>query len=102
MIMGITEILSRKRSESEITAKEWSEAKACPNCWGMQEYDQKYVEFVKDRQIDHINQTTAGRKAFIEQFVEDHITGIRLKREGDQLTCPTCKTGYKTVSSKTN
>ncbi|MEM1218049.1 MAG: hypothetical protein AAGH79_04025 [Bacteroidota bacterium] len=100
--MGITEILSRKRSTSEITTKEWSKAEACPNCWGRQAYDHKYVEFVQDRQKDHINQTAEGRKAFIEQFVEDHITGIRLKREGDQLTCPTCKTGYKHVPSKTN
>lgn len=81
-------------SNDEITA-----AGACPNCWGYNSYDGKFVEYVQDQTKSNINKDKQHQKAFIQQFVEDRITGIRLKKDGDRQVCPACKTKYKIVSS---
>jgi len=40
----------------------------CPNCWGTQEYANESREYSAESKT---------RKAFVSQFVETHITGIR-------------------------
>lgn len=78
------------------------EANVCPNCWGTQEYDNQFKEFVADQTKGNINHDKTQKKAFVQQFVETHVTGIHLKQEGDYLHCPRCKGKYKYVPSQTN
>lgn len=85
--MGIFKNLFGKKKEPIFTGDELIEAGVCPNCWGYQEYDDKYVDFVKDQTKSNINHDKSGQKAFIQQFVETNITGIKLKNN----TCPSCK-----------
>lgn len=95
-------LFGAKDQSINLREQELIEAGACPNCWGKQEYEGAYVEYVKDQTKSNINHDKLNQKTFVQQFVETNITGIRLKREGDQLTCPTCHTKYKHVSSKAN
>ncbi|NND77478.1 MAG: hypothetical protein HKN39_04790 [Flavobacteriales bacterium] len=66
----------------------------CPNCWGKQEWDNKYIELAKDKQIDVNNK--AQDHAFIQEFVVNHLDGIKLKKERDYYHCPQCSLKYHT------
>ncbi len=61
------------------------EAAVCPNCWGKQEYEGIIKEYneIKD---------SLGKKAFIAKFVETHLDGIKLEKNGDVLICKKCNT----------
>lgn len=72
----------------------------CPDGWSRQEWESQFIDFGQDREKDILNHDRTAQKAFVQQFIEDRITGIRLKSEGDRLVCPHCKTGYMTVSGK--
>ncbi len=63
----------------------------CPNCWGRQEYQGQFREMVQDKSRDILNGDPASQKAFVQKFVQDNLTGIQLKRDGDYLVCPSCK-----------
>lgn len=98
----LNKLFGGEKNSEMLSDDEIVEAGVCPNCWGRQAYDGQYKEFVEDRTKSNINHDKQGQKAFVQQFVETNITGIRLKKDGDQQTCPVCKTGYKDVSSKIN
>lgn len=101
--MGFFSKLFGKKKNSEILSDEQIiESGACPNCWGLNEYDGLYKDYVYDQTKSNINHDKQHPKAFIQQFIEDHITGIRLKKDGDKQYCPSCKTKYKNVSTKIN
>lgn len=100
--MGIFEKLFGSKEKIELSKDELVEAGACPNCWGHQEYQDKFIEYVEDKAKSNINHDKFNKKTFVQQFVETNITGIRLKKEGDIMTCPSCQSGHKIVSSKTN
>lgn len=100
--MNFFKNLFGKKSNPTISNEELTEAGVCPNCWGKQEYDDKYVEYLKDQTISNVNQNKQHLKSFVQQYIETGITGIQLKREGDYLTCPKCNTKHKYVSSKAN
>ena len=94
--MGFFSKLFGKKKNSEVFSdEEIAAAGACPNCWGSQEYDGQYFDFAADQTKSNINNDKEGQKAFIQQFVETNITGIKLKKDGDQQACPMCKTKYK-------
>ncbi len=80
--------------KNAVNDQELIEAGACPNCWGKQEYDNKFVDFVEDQTKSNINHDKQHRKAFVQQFVETHVSGIQLKKDGDQFSCPTCHKKY--------
>jgi len=85
--MSIFEKLFGGESKSKIfTNEEIANAGACPNCWGKQEYDNVF----QDKLIDKDKP-----KAFIAQFVQDNLTGIKLEKVDDVYTCPACKVKYK-------
>jgi len=67
----------------------------CPNCWGTQEYGDKVVEAMKDAEISFNNHIK--RKSFIQQFVQDNITGSILQKYKDGMYCPACQTIYKNL-----
>ena len=85
-----------KKEEKTITPDE-----ICPNCWGRQEYEGKYIAMAEDRQIDINNHNSTATKAFVQEFVTTHIDGIRLIKDGNSFACPSCKMRYKTVNPKT-
>ena len=64
----------------------------CPNCWGSQEYDNEIRELYKDKQVDVNNHE--AHYAFIQDFVVNHIDGIKLKRGNNSLECPTCRANF--------
>ncbi len=64
------------------------EAGACPNCWGKQEYDNQYIAFRKDKTKANIS--NKEQKAFVTQFVETHVSGIKLLTADDRTYCPKC------------
>ena len=98
----LSRLFGSKKPQSEMNDSDLIEAGACPNCWGRMEYDNKFIEYYEDQTKANISNDKAHQKAFIQQFVETHVTGIHLKSEGDQLSCPKCKGKYKHVSSKAN
>jgi len=98
----LTNLFGKKVNSQILSDAEILEASACPNCWGKQAYDAQFVEFVKDQTKSNINHDKQHQKAFVQQFIETNVTGIRLKKDGDQQTCPICKTKYKHVSSHAN
>ena len=63
-------------------------AGACPNCWGHMEYDGQVRAAARDRNVDLVN--GRDRQTFVQQFVTEHIDGIRLRKGPSGATCPTC------------
>ena len=43
---------------------------------------------------DNINHNPEHQKAFIQQFVETYVTGIKLKNVETFRQCPVCSKGY--------
>ena len=62
----------------------------CPNCWGEQEYGNVIRKMYVDKQID-VNNHEANY-AFIQDFVVNRISGIKLIKEDKTYMCPSCKT----------
>ena len=83
-------LFGKKEGSIKLNDQELIEAGACPNCWGRQEYEGEYIEYMKDQTKSNINHDKQHQKAFVQQFVETHVTGIRLKKDGDHLSCPKC------------
>ena len=61
----------------------------CPNCWGIQEYDNQIRKMYTDKQVD-VNNHKANY-AFIQKFVVAHIEGIHLQKKSTGFECPTCR-----------
>ena len=61
---------------------------ACVNCWGHYEYGDKVRTIIHDRQIDVENKRHF--RAFVEDFVIQHVDGAHLRQENNILTCPSC------------
>lgn len=90
------------KKKKMFTDEDIIEAGACPNCWGKQQYDDKFLAFSNDQTKSNINKDKQHLKSFVQQYIETGITGIKLKKEGDYLTCPTCNLKHKYISSKAN
>ena len=67
------------------------EVKVCPNCWGKQEYADLRKKYEEDQAKYVVNKNRTHQKAFIQKFVQEHISGIVLREEGKNLACPRCK-----------
>ena len=79
----IEKIASFFKGEGQIDENTLVEAHVCPNCWGKQEYAGEIKEYVKIKE-------DLGQKAFVAKFVETHINGIKLEKNGDTLVCKKC------------
>lgn len=101
--MGIFDwLFGKKKEEVKLSKDELVDAGACPNCWGYEEYQDKFIEFTKDQTKSNINHDKQHKKPFVQQFIETNITGIQLKSEGQSLVCPSCESKFKHVYSKAN
>jgi uncharacterized protein YbaR (Trm112 family) len=100
--MNFFKNLFNKKQKVTLSDDELMDAGACPNCWGKQEYNDQYVDFLKDQTKSNVDNDKLHQKAFVQQYIETGITGIQLKREGDYVVCPTCNVKHKYNSSKAN
>jgi len=100
--MGLFEWFKKKKNDGKplFTEEELKDVGVCPNCWGKQDYDGQFLEVIEDRQVDANNKYANTRKALIQEFVENHVDGIWLKKDGEQMKCPMCEGKYKTVHHK--
>lgn len=97
----LDKLLSLLISDKKVKEGVLVEEKVCPNCWGKQEYGGEVREYVRDSTKSNINKDFENQKAFVAQFVETHVTGIRLKSDGDKLVCNGCNKKYvKDTSNK--
>jgi hypothetical protein len=90
----LSKLFEKKEPQNEIEDSVLIEAGVCSNCWGTMEYDNQFVDFVKDQTKSNINKNKTHKKAFIQQFVETYVTGIHLKREGENLYCAKCNSKH--------
>jgi len=88
-INSIITYITGKRNGSEAKAPEG----VCPNCWVKQEYDNEIRDMVEDPQIEVNSGST--KYAFIQDFVVNHIDGIKLRSAINGTECPRCKMKYK-------
>jgi len=82
----------KNKIEGEKDDQQIAEAGFCPNCWGSQEYDGKFVKAIKDKQVDINNGDAAN--AFIQDFVKTHLEPIKLQNHNIYDQCPVCKVKY--------
>lgn len=87
-------LLGKSTNVPLFSHQELMTAEVCPNCWGRGEYDGQFVEFVKDTTKANINHDKGKQKAFIQQFVETHVSGIRLQIDGLKKACKRCRKVY--------
>ena len=85
---SVMSYFSKKEKGEDVKAPEG----VCPNCWGTQDYDGQFREILKDEQID-VNNHEANY-AFIQDFVVNHVDGIKLKNDKTGMVCPNCKVRY--------
>ena len=88
--MSLFNWFSKKKEADKIIMEEGF----CPNCWGQQEYEGKFREAVRDNTKDILNGEPAAQQAFVQKFVSENLTGIRLKRDNDYLVCAGCNTKH--------
>ena len=91
-------LFSSKNRKDDLTKEELIEINVCPNCWGRQEYQDEFYKQDYDSTKANINHDKSHQKAFIQQFVEDQVTGIILKSENGKMRCKACQSGYKKLS----
>ncbi len=93
--MGFFKNLFGKKDQAiQLSNDELVAAGACPNCWGSQSYDDEYRAYTKDQTKANISGDKQHQKAFVAQFVETNVTGIKLKSDGDKMKCSKCNTRF--------
>ena len=65
----------------------------CPNCWGYQEYEGRFLDALQTENIDLNNMKE--KRGWIQEYVVRHFEGIKLKETGDLSECPNCKLIYR-------
>ena len=72
------------------TRKELIQHGVCPDCWDDMAYYNGFFTYMEDRTKANIHGPKDKNLAFIEQFVQDNITGIKLKHDGKRYYCSNC------------
>lgn len=70
--------------------QELVEQGVCPYCWNDLAYYNEYMSYIEDRTKADIHGPKDKKKGFIEQFVQENITGIQLKNDNNRRVCPNC------------
>jgi hypothetical protein len=65
----------------------------CPNCWGRQEYEGKFLEALHQEKIDLNNLN--DKQGWIQAYATEHFEGIKSKAKDSQLVCNMCKISYQ-------
>ena len=65
----------------------------CPNCWGRQEYEGKFLEALHQEKIDLNN--VEQKVGWIQAYAAEHFEGIKLLETDDLVECPSCKLTYR-------
>ena len=87
ILESILDYFRRKQSQTETPEG------LCPNCWGKQEYEGKFLEASRKENIDlnNINEKTG----WINAYAVEHFEGIKLREEDGAMVCPACKSAYR-------
>lgn len=64
----------------------------CPNCWGKQEYGGNFYDAVKNYKADI--KTRDPKVGWIQDYVNENLSGIQLQKKDDKLVCQNCKIQY--------
>lgn len=83
-----------KKDKEVFTEEELVAQGICPDCWNEMAYYNEYMTFVEDRTKSDIHGPKDQKKGFIEEFVQDNITGIHLKNDHNRHYCPNCEKEY--------
>ena len=86
-IFKFAKALLKGKKKDEMAAQGY-----CPNCWGHQEYQGKFVEAIKENKINLKN--IDKKKGWIQGYAARHFEGIKLQKSGDYFECPSCKLTY--------
>ena len=65
----------------------------CPNCWGRQEYGDKFYQAALNSNVDF--NKPDPKLGWIQSYVDQHIEKIQLKKHDDELVCQNCKIVYR-------
>ncbi len=65
----------------------------CPNCWGRQEYEGRFLQTLSEEKIDLNN--VKEKKGWIQAYAARHFEGIKLRKTKDYFECPACKLTYR-------
>jgi hypothetical protein len=85
---NVVKFFGQKKNGENVVAPE----SVCPNCWGSQEYADQIREIEKDFQLE-VSKGSANY-AFIQNFVVNHIDGIKLRNSLEGFECAKCKIVY--------
>lgn len=83
-----------KKDNKIFSEQELVDQDICPDCWNEMAYYNEYMTFIEDRTKADIHGPKDQKKAFIEEFVQDNITGIRLKNDHNRHYCPSCEKDF--------
>lgn len=86
--------MANQKNKSIFTDHELKDHGVCPYCWNDLAYYNEYMSYVEDRTKADIHGPKDQTKAFIEKFVQENITGIRLKNDHNRQYCPNCKMDF--------
>lgn len=86
LIENIKSYFTKKMNNEET---ELSPKGVCPNCWGKQEWEGEFYDFVKGSKNEKRDETYNN---FINKIVESNIEGITIQK--DTYTCKTCNVKY--------
>ncbi len=90
LVEKVVKFFGQRKNGEDIVAPEG----VCPNCWGSQEYGDQIREIEKDFQLE-VGKGSANY-TFIQEFVVNHIDGIKLRNSLEGLECAKCKAIYPT------
>ncbi len=82
--MTLLSRIYRRKNQTTSSLVEMLDAKACPNCWGKQEYAGQERQYFGGytHSIMH-----SPPKAFILKFVQKYVTGIQMKTASFVFLC---------------
>lgn len=87
-MLAIESIINYYQEDSKEKAPEGF----CPNCWGHQKYEGKFLDAIKKEKIDLKN--IGEKRGWLQAYVSTKLEGIRLKKSDKGMTCDSCSRVY--------
>ncbi len=77
---------TKKKNNEETSA---APKDVCPNCWGRQDWNKNYYEFMK-------GENNNPNEKMYNSFIKDVVTKLdKITLKGNSYTCITCNINYK-------